>query len=249
MGYGQVKLLVGLGVLSGFLVCLLPVILLLFNAFVRIVVSIGVPYTRFRSPPLTTFLPVVPDLILLALLGGVLAYARLLSIQGDRFIMMGTPWGVTRQGLDDLVGIVIGTPLIWFMFQRHGIGPLFFIIGAQLLLFPFIGLMFLAGWETFYTMLVRRLITVPLETELIVLLRRTLQLHEEVAELFRVQNVVLDRPEGRLIVTGIGSEAFHQEGQKRVREIIGNVPLVTQNVREIHIYDVGSPRQMAAIMA
>lgn len=241
MAYGPLRSLFLIGALAALIIGLIPTLWLQVNALIGFLATSGQPYRPFNPAPLSSVLVLLPDLLMLSLFGAVLAYYRMLSIQKNRFYIMGTPWGLMRLGMDDLIGLVVGTPLVWFIYHRHGYGILFFITGAQLLLFPFLGWMLAKVWESIYALLIRKLIIIPFDIEIAMTVKRTLQIHPPTAELFRVDSVAVDQENGSLTIRGSGSDAFRWEkGDQRLRELVRNIPIVTHNVKQIHILDGGA---------
>lgn len=81
-----------------------------------------------------------------------------------------------------------------------------------------------------------RFVTVPIETEVVVTVRRTLENHADLAELFRVDDVLLDSDTMHLRVIGRGSARYHAEkGQERVLHVVSEIPLVRHHVRQIAV--------------
>lgn len=141
MGYGNVPLLLLVGTLAGLLIALVPLLPIGINSLIRYLATLGTPYMTFGNIPQHTLLSLLPDALLLGLFGAALSACRRLSIRTVRFAMLGTPWGMMRVGLDDLFGLLVGTPLLWFIFYRRGVGILFFMTGAQYMLWPVLGWM------------------------------------------------------------------------------------------------------------
>lgn len=241
MGFASVRTLLVLGAVSGILIGLVPVGWLYLNKVIRFLATFGTRYPSFSDPTWSSFAVPVPDILMLAVFGAALAYFRMLSVQRNRFYMMGTDRGLMRVGLDDLIALLIGTPLIWFMFYRHGYGRLFFITGAQHLLFPFLGFILGSIWQSIYARLVARLARVPLHTEIPAVVRRSLDINARIEELFRAESVVWNPATSTLTISGSGSDRFRSEkGEEQLRNLIRNIPVVTQNVATITVVDTSS---------
>lgn len=238
MGYGPLRSLVRIGISAGLLVGLIPFAWILFNMAVRFLANIGRPPQTFGMPTITSFFLVLPEIVILALCGGALAYLRMLSVRKNRFFLLPAPGGHMRVGLDSLFGIVIGTPLIWFALQRHGMERLLFFSGGIL---PFLGFALVQIWSYMYGFIVRRLVTVPLHIEIAVTVARTLASDPNTSELFHVESVTWEQVERKLEIKGQGAGAFHRDkNEQRFRETVRNIPIVTQNVRAIDIVDTGA---------
>lgn len=235
-GHGPTTSLFWIGSLAGVLLCLIPALWLLVNAGFRYWAS--TPYhLQVTSSP--AFVALIPDVLLIALLGGILALSRMVSIKQQRFVLLNTNRGSIRLGLDDLVGLVAGMATVWLILYRHELHGLLILTGA---LFPILGVAITWMWDTIYSPLVRKLVTVPLDVEIAVTVKQALQHSPDTSELFRVDDVAVDREAGCLVVSGAGSQAFLSgKNEQRFRDVIRSIPLVTQNVTEIRIIDTASP--------
>lgn len=179
MGYGDVRALLGVGAVAGTIVGLFPLIVVSINALLRYIATLGSPYIPVGDHGLGSLVAFIPDVLLFAVFGAGLSYFRRLSIRKNLFTVIRLQIGRIRVGIDDLFGLVLGAFLLWFIFYRREIGLLYLIaFGTNAWGFLF-GWVLTKFWESIYMRLVRKLITVPLETELTVTVKGTLQDHPD----------------------------------------------------------------------
>lgn len=239
IGHGPASHVLFLGAVAMVLLGLVPVAVVVINATVRWLSDLGNPYNTFTVSELASFAVLVPDVVLLSMLGGLLAHFRRLSVRTGRFMIIGTNLGPVRVGLDDLISIVIGTPLVWLIYYRHGFGTLFFMTGAQHMLWPVLGYCLAKIWEMLYFPLVRRYVEVPVEEALTAGALRSIKAHLRTFERFRVDNVTLDPQTKSLTITGYSSHLYRvDKGEQRLRELIGNIPVVKEHIAHIEIVDL-----------
>jgi hypothetical protein len=130
-----------------------PLAFLLLNALVaglsgarRIMHSLN-PLPLLSEPRLYVFLAVVGALGLGA------ALLRRYSIRRGLFWEVSLGGGTARFGLDDLLVLLAGTPLLWWVLHLMGSGALiWWMLGGT----PFIALIFHSAWEAAYEPLIRR---------------------------------------------------------------------------------------------